>query len=143
MFIDEEVDPASLPQKDGKPVPRGEELSVTDEGEFHTWLCKDCVYCRGEWERGREKPPALCWHHDPDGPPAPQPIRIYQKACKHFDINLGMDYLDRLMDARWWEEYNTPDLVFVHDGESFHSGMSYRRDDPECREIMSLKGHNW
>jgi len=36
MFIDEEVDPASLPQRDGKPVPHGEEIAV----------CGTCRYCK-------------------------------------------------------------------------------------------------
>lgn len=139
-FDEEDFDPASLPTRDGKPIKPGDELAAN--GKYFYWKCNDCLYCRGEFWRGREKYPAFCWQQDPEGPPAPQPVKIFQKACEEFVVNPRGSMYDRMwLEARTWER--PPRLVFVRDGESFNSGKWYDVNDPEYLELIAIKGTNW
>ena len=128
VTIPDNVDPSSLPTRDGKPVAHGEEIL----------RCNTCLYCRGEFWRGREKPPALCWQQDPEGPPAPQPVRMFQDACREYVPNPRGSFYMRVYKPRIpWDR--GPGVVFVRDGESWNSGMWYSTNDPEYQELKRLK----
>ena len=106
------------------------------EKELPKHLCKDCIFCRGRFNAGVELTPALCWLPKGD---TPRPVRIFAYACEDFKLNLAMDRYERGFAERR-RAYRPGGIVFIHDGETFHSGMSYNCGDPEAEELLGLKG---
>ena len=83
-------DPSGMPTEGGKPV--------MPEIERAT-LCCDCLYCRSEIYQGLEKGAPFCWHQHPNGPPAPQPINAFARACKDSAKCDGPDWYARILAA--------------------------------------------
>ena len=94
VTIPDNVDPSSLPTRDGKPVPHGEEIET----------CNTCLHCRLVVVEGR--PESYCAVKEPPGcgvrnlRSRVSPVSPFRPACDRWSLHPINTYIDRFRD--WW-----------------------------------------
>ena len=91
------TDPSSLPTRDGKPVPHGEEIQN----------CNTCLHCRLVVVERR--PESYCAVNEPPGcgvrnlPRNVRPVSPFCPACDRWYSHPVSTYIDRFREW-WWEK---------------------------------------